>query len=489
MWSSPQFRTEPVPASAFRFLPGTEIEAWSKARAGRELIAAAHCMKCHAPRNGLPRDAAPELLATAPDFQNAGNRLEPGWVEAWVKSPQGSCPTVAPERAADIAAYLATLKEESPAAGPAKAAISSDAKTINAGAILVEKLHLAFWIEPLRASRKHTDAGLIELLLKPALHHPDTTFPDVRLSREEALAIAAYIRAKQPRATEASTGNVGAGKATVASSCVACHDPKNATRSAPIFEEMARADWTVKGCLAPLENRGRAPNLRLAPEQVAALIAFRNADRDVGMASLRRFAPAEYAARQIKALNCAQCHVGPGGENKVPDITFAGEKFERAWLEDLFAGKHGKIRGWQEARMPAFASRATNLALGLAAKHGAPTYGEVPLTNPELVAVGAKLAGTEGYSCVACHDAGAQKALQVFEGQGPNLRLAGERLRYDYFQRWMHFPQRVAPATIMPRYTKDRDHALLDAHLEGNAEKQFEAVWQWMRSLNPTKTP
>ena len=81
------------------------------------------------------------------------------------------------------------------------------------------------------------------------------------------------------------------------------------------------------------------------------------------------------------------------------------------------------------------------------------------------------------------NDAGRQKALQVFEGQGPNLQAAGERLRYDYFQRWMHNPQRVQPATIMPRYTKDRDTAVLDAHFGGGAEKQFEAVWAWMNTL------
>ena len=140
--------------------------------------------------------------------------------------------------------------------------------------------------------------------------------------------------------------------------------------------------------------------------------------------------------------------------------------------------------------MPAFASRAANLAVGLAAKHGVPVTPEAagPTPAPELVALGAKLTGTDGYSCVACHDAGSRKALQVFEGQGPNLRHAPERLRYDYYQRWMHFPQRVAPTTIMPRYTKDATTALLDAHLGGKAEKQFEAMWAWMRSLK-TDTP
>ena len=80
-------------------------------------------------------------------------------------------------------------------------------------------------------------------------------------------------------------------------------------------------------------------------------------------------------------------------------------------------------------------------------------------------------------------DAGSRKALQVFEGQGPNLQHVPSRLRYDYYQRWMHWPQRIAPTTIMPRYTQDRDQAVSDAVLEGNAERHFDAVWQWMQGL------
>ena len=182
-------------------------------------------------------------------------------------------------------------------------------------------------------------------------------------------------------------------------------------------------------------------------------------------------------------MNCAQCHSG-AGESKIPDLAFAGEKLDREWLTGLFAGKHAtKIRPWMEARMPAFASRAEKLSLGLASRHGVALKNELPAVKPELVSVGAKLAGAEGYSCIACHDSGTKKAQQVFEGQGPNLQLAGERLRHDYFQRWTHWPQRISPTTIMPRYTKDRDTAVLPQPFDGNAERQFDAVWQWMRSL------
>jgi mono/diheme cytochrome c family protein len=508
LWSSPQFRSEPVPASAFRFIPSAELESWSKVRTGREVFVAAQCVKCHAPRNGVPRDATPELLTAAPDFKNIGNRLDAGWLEQWVRAPQGHCPTIAANDAASVAGYLATLKDTDaeggapPPSGPGfqrdsqikraaspatQAGSESQPHLAEPGAALVEKLHLGFWIEPLTKLRKFSDHGLVEFLQHPALHHADTTFPDVRLSRDEALQVAAYVASRQPApgARGGSPGDMAAGAKIVASSCSACHataDAKPSTAVAASFEDVMRRDWTVKGCVA--ENRGRAPDLHLSRDDVSALIAFRNSDRDVGLQSLRRFAPAEYATSQMKLLNCAQCHAGAAGDgSKIPDITFAGEKFDRDWLTGLFSGRHPKIRGWLDARMPAFASRAANLSLGLAAKHGVPLQTPAPAARPELVAVGAKLAGSEGYACVACHDAGTKKALQVFEGQGTNLQLAGERLRYDYFQRWMHFPQRIAPTTIMPRFTQGRDRGLLNTPLDGDAEKQFEAVWQWMQTL------
>ncbi|HEY1107705.1 MAG TPA: PA14 domain-containing protein, partial [Opitutaceae bacterium] len=492
LWSSPQFRDEPVPATAFRHLPGAEQEAWAKVRAGREIFLAAQCVKCHAiSSRAVSRDSGtPELSMENSDFKDIGRRLDHGWLERWIAQPEGFCPSVATAQAADVAAYLATLREP----GELDGKIPGDAASVGEGAALVEKLHLATWIEPLTKRRQHTDAGLVAFLNAPAAHHVDTKFPDVRLTGDEAAKIAAYIRSKQPAATtSALRGDAAAGKAIVAASCIACHTvPTPAGATAPAapailgMDAVARADWAVRGCVA--ENRGKAPDLRLTPEQKALLLAFRNADRDVGIGSLRRFSAWEYVGTQMNALNCVACHSGTAGE-KIPDISLAGEKFEREWIDALIAGKHpAKTRPWLEARMPAFASRAAHLSRGLAARQGAPIASTptAPASTPEKVALGAKIAGTEGYSCVACHDAGSRKALQVFEGQGPNLRDAAARLRYDYYQRWMHWPQRIAPTTIMPRYTKDRTHAVSDAHGGDDAEKQFEAVWQWIQTLKVT---
>lgn len=484
MWSTPQIQTEPVPATVLRHLPGAELELWSKVRAGREIFTASHCVKCHVPRGGVPADATPELLVVAPSFQNIANRMETGWLAQWIAQPQGNCPTIAPQQAADITAFLANVRDTDwkPAALPA------DAANIAAGQALIEKLQLSLWVEPMTKTRQHTDGGLVERLHQPARHDPDTVFPDVRLSPAEAASLAAYIRSRQPAVSSsgatAGSGNASAGQAAFAASCVACHATGantpaiSSTLQAPSFEAISRSDWTVKGCVS--ETRGRAPDLRLTPAEKALLVTFRNSDRDVGLQSLRRFVPSEYVASQMKALNCAECH---SGKNKLPDIALAGEKLEREWLAGLLAGKHPPTRPWLEARMPAFASRSAQLATGLAAKHGVSLQSEPKARQPDLVALGEKLVGAEGFSCVACHDAGSRKALQVFEGQGPNLQVAGQRLRYDYYQRWMHFPQRITPTTIMPRYTKDRDASILDAHFQGHAGKQFEAVWEWMQTL------
>jgi mono/diheme cytochrome c family protein len=135
------------------------------------------------------------------------------------------------------------------------------------------------------------------------------------------------------------------------------------------------------------------------------------------------------------------------------------------------------------ARMPAFPSRAKLLAEGIAALHGSTMETPSVEPDPDLVKIGAELAGVTGYACIACHAVGDQPALAAFEGQGPNLQLAGERLREDYYHRWMHWPQRVIPTTIMPKYTTTKDQALNSTILDGKPDAQFKAIWAYLQSL------
>ena len=133
--------------------------------------------------------------------------------------------------------------------------------------------------------------------------------------------------------------------------------------------------------------------------------------------------------------------------------------------------------------MPAFPSRSQFLAKGIAYRAGmAPPKNDFKL-DPQLAKTGAEIAGLSGYACSACHAAGETPALQAFEGQGPNLKLSGERLRPDYFHTWMYWPQRFSPTTIMPKYTVDKKRALNETFFEGDADAQFNAVWHWLHTL------
>ena len=481
LWSGETFVWEPVRPSAFRHLPNDLVEAKAKTRDGRNLFAAVGCIRCHQADTGLanPKTGMPELFETLPDFHNIGNRINQGWAEAWIRQPKNHCPSVAPGEAHHIAAWMATMKDTK------VDFVEGDA---GEGEKLVEQLHLAPWIESLAAETRHTKAGLIQFLQDPALHHSDTTFPNLKLDQSGAANLAAWILTKQSAVPAASGGDPAKGKVLAEKRCMVCHESDADKRPeyefpAKPLKEMWEEEWMVKGCLS--EEEGNAPELGLSLEDKQALLAFKNVDSNNGLKSLNFFVPHEYAARTLERLRCMECH---SGENALPGISLAGEKFRHEWLSGLFKGEVLKIRPYQKARMPAFHSRAEHLAVGLS--NGAGFLGRTSLTAPDppLADTGAKLAGATGYACTTCHAAGATPALQAFEGQGPNLQLAGNRLREEYYMAWMHWPQRFAPTTIMPKYAANKTTALNPLYFDADSKQQFQALWQWMRTLKGAET-
>jgi mono/diheme cytochrome c family protein len=473
-WSGADFVWEPVKPSAYRYRSNSMLAAKDKARRGRDLFASAGCARCHEGDSNIfkPNSTMPELLESLPDFHNIGNRMHAGWIEQWVKKPEDHCPSVAPDSANDITAYLASLKsKELPI-------LKGDAE---AGGVLIEKLHFQPWAEKLSKSAKYTAGGLRAFLLDPTSHAKDTTFPDLRLNEEEAADIAAWIEARQPKVSNPTFGDVARGKEMVANRCAVCHEPGKGVKyefPAKKVKDMFESEWLEHGCLS--EEEDNAPELGLGIDEKQALLAFKNIDGNKNLSSVRRFVPHEYATRTMNRLQCATCHTG---ENKLPDISLAGEKLRADWTESLLCGEGLKVRPWLSARMPEFESRAKFLAKGMAYRAGMELEKEEFKPDLKLAKTGAEIAGASGYACVACHAAGEVPALQAFEGQGPNLQLSGERLRPGYYHTWMSWPQRISPTTIMPKYTVDKQRALNPTFYEGDADAQFEAVWHWIRTL------
>jgi len=55
-----------------------------------------------------------------------------------------------------------------------------------------------------------------------------------------------------------------------------------------------------------------------------------------------------------------------------------------------------------------------------------------------------------------------------------------ERIRREYYDRWMRNPIRVVPTTKMPSFADSEGKTSLRDILEGDAGKQFDAIWNYL---------
>jgi hypothetical protein len=262
----------------------------------------------------------------------------------------------------------------------------------------------------------------------------------------------------------------------------------------------------AKGCLAAdAAARGDAPDFRLSNEGLADVVRFLKSDR--GAESLARSVPAEFSRRQVPLLNCTACHarddadprlptaIGLEGNigqlpDEIPPLTWAGEKLDPAWTLRLLSGELGyRLRPHFRAHMPAFPARAEWLAVGLSHEHGFPATADPgPAYDEQAAQVGAEvIAAQSGLACNRCHAIDQTPATAPEQALSTNLSFARDRLRYGYYMRWMLFPQRIDPRTRMLKFAPDAKTTPLKIH-EGDARKQFEAVWHHLRHLQQTRT-
>lgn len=224
--------------------------------------------------------------------------------------------------------------------------------------------------------------------------------------------------------------------------------------------------------------------------------------------SLTKKSTREFAERQVKELNCTACHVRDETASKWeshlteikdlkmahkdkghldqsrPQLTFVGEKLTQNTVHKYLDGSLPyETRDWLLARMPAFPARAEMLAEGLALQHASYGVKDDSKAVSEDIKIGQKLIGANGgFACVICHDAGPQKAMAAFEVKGIDLKHSAERLTNDYYHRWMLNPAHIVPTTKMPKYADDQGKSPM-ADYDNDAAKQFEAIWQYLKTL------
>jgi mono/diheme cytochrome c family protein len=373
---------------------------------------------------------------------------------------------------------------------------------------------------------KYRPAALADFLQRPSRSYQWTRMPDFQLAEAEAEGLAAFLVTQGEAAPagedSASSGDVARGRelATTAG-CANCHELDLPLRQPPALtlDQLRAPDW-ASGCLADTEvSRRTAPAFHLDAAELAALRGFLHRDVD----ALRQTVWPEFAEHHLKSLRCTACHeredakdfwfsleastaanqkapANPYDEEDAqdqtihrqrPPLTWAGEKLRPEWLESFLSGQVlYKPRPKLVARMPAFPAFAGGMARGLAMQHGnAPNSPSATAADLALAKTGEALIRKGAFGCVDCHAVGTQAALAGTDTVTINFAYIPERLRKEYYDRYLRDPQRYLPGTMMPKFVGDDGQTGITLHFAGDPQRQFEAIWNFLRTVPPPPLP
>jgi cytochrome c553 len=456
-WQGPGFAREPVPARLLSHAAADAPRPIERlAETGRRLAAELGCANCHLAASTLPKRPGPPL-------DGIGSRTSAAWLKRWLENPQSFRASAVMPRtthrsdANDLAEYLMTLTGGEP---PEPRLRRQDGET---GFTLFQSLgciacHGEDGVSLDGLGSKTTAGHLQRYLLDPFVWEPSGRMPSLGLSEQQALELGAYLALSKKPAFERQPlgGDAERGRQRFENAgCVACHQLEGSANrlASPAMDQLDPA----RGCLADAPTEP-APLFSLAPSQREALrafVGFYKANPD------RTRAPIHDFRARLEQLRCNSCHEVEGRPataalaEQAPSLTALGEKMQTAWLRRVLS-RPTHTYDWLELRMPSYHPQHVGvLAEGFAKAAGLePGSGEAPpeLTSAQYVdgrgALGV-LPGKGGMGCIGCHGWNEHESLGE---HGPNLAQASQRLRYDWFLRWMRDPARIHTGTSMPNY-------------------------------------
>lgn len=284
-----------------------------------------------------------------------------------------------------------------------------------------------------------------------------------------------------------------------AMNCAACHEAKPSTPAPPPLAALTSG----KGCLAETPP-SPLPHYHFDGAQRAALA---EALGTLTAAALPAPTPQQNLSRTLADFRCTQCHVrdGQGGvpadrdgfftsnaddvgdEGRLPPkLDGAGDKLRPEWIRRVLT-EGAAVRPYLNTRMPQFgAAHTAHLAdLLVSLDRKADPVTPSPDAPDIQRQAGRKLTGTDGLSCIGCHQFNRQPAhaLQVLD-----LTTSTQRLNEDWFRRFLRDPNRFNPGTRMPSLWPG-GHSLLPALLDGDIDRQHAALWTYLADGAQAKFP
>jgi mono/diheme cytochrome c family protein len=330
--------------------------------------------------------------------------------------------------------------------------------------------------------------------------------PDFALTDQEAASLAAHLVEGNPESprnpAELAQADAGRGQTLFRQHrCHACHSITTQPQP-PAPREPVKITHTSHGCLARNEKSlGSAPRFSLTEQEARDLATLYSRER----AARPPATNLELLPYAIDSLRCGACHnrdhetsplrriiaeesehgVAPEG---IPNLTWAGEKLHANWVRKLLEGEAPHSRPWLKSRMPAFAKSAYFLADSLAAEHGVNfSYSsQGGAFNRNRLAQGDRLTRKDGgLDCRSCHGVGKDEPTgdeKTKIAQGINFAHTRERLREEFYLRFVLDPPRHDVTTRMPKLSADGKTTAATTILEGDARKQFEAIWEFIQT-------
>ena len=280
--------------------------------------------------------------------------------------------------------------------------------------------------------------------------------------------------------------------------CVQCHDDlrqPGKSIPAPAFAAL-RPD---RGCLAG--TTGPWPHFGLDAQQRGWIA------QALPRAEQPELTDAQRLDKTLVTLNCLACHEraglgGPSPERKAlftgtqpglgdqgrlpPPLTHVGAKLTPAWLaEVLLEGR--RQRDYVDATMPRFGEANVRPLVELFGKLDTLEPAALPQVGDlrESKEAGYRMIGSEGLSCIACHEFNGQKAGEL---SALDIAKAPQRLQKNWFSLYMQQPSRFHPTVIMPSYWPN-GQSTRPEWLGGDTARQIDALWAYLQDGERARKP
>ena len=499
---------------------------------GRSIYLNNNCLGCHLLK-GFERDAG-----IGPILTKINTKSNPAWAAAWIKKPKAYLPkTVMPDfelpdgEIKAITAYLFSLAQEQPSSPEARANMDSDEavkrgeqKLVDLGCLgchTIDGTNTGFGPELSRVAEKANPDWLYSWITEPAKYWPETNMPNLRVPKEDAQDLVAYLLTLKGETKAADPGDLGdkeliAKGAELAQNkgCTGCHEigefalgfnsPSHDGIGQKRVDELVFVDTKINRTLADWlllktedprafntkEMPTLMPNFGFTKDETKDLLTFLLSIRE------RKNIPAEYkkqlydvtspavqGERLVEMNNCRGCHkIGEKGGDIGPDLSFEGQRTNPQWLS-RFLESPTKIRplGIEPTRMPTF-NFTREEADSLAAYFADMSQVDFPYYRPAKKEMAQKDRDEawklfwQTFSCQACHAWNGTGGII-----GPDQSDLANRLRREWIKDYLLDPQKFIPDVRMPNFEFYPDEAELLSNLIMSFNEIPAAVWDQIR--------